>query len=42
MLKRSDPIELWRLYKVKRIIPHPDYQSPLKYNDVALLETETT
>ncbi|CAB3262321.1 unnamed protein product [Arctia plantaginis] len=40
-LKRSDPLKTWQLYNVSRIIPHPQYKSPSKYHDIALLETET-
>ncbi|KAJ8705463.1 hypothetical protein PYW08_012509 [Mythimna loreyi] len=42
ILNRSDPPELWQTHNVKRIIGHPEYQSPSKYNDIALLETENT
>ncbi|KAJ8705464.1 hypothetical protein PYW08_012510 [Mythimna loreyi] len=42
ILKRTDPPELWQKHNVKRIIPHPEYQPPSKYNDIALLETENT
>lgn len=28
-------------YKISRIITHPEYQYPLKYNDIALLKLET-
>ncbi|KAJ8721947.1 hypothetical protein PYW08_004349 [Mythimna loreyi] len=41
ILNRSDPPELWRIYNVKRRIPHPEYKPPSKYNDIALLETDT-
>ncbi|KAJ8708938.1 hypothetical protein PYW07_013542 [Mythimna separata] len=41
IFKRSDPIEPWQTY-VKRIIGHPEYKPPSKYNDIALLETENT
>lgn len=41
ILKRSDPPKTWQLYDVSRILPHPDYKSPSKYHDIALLETET-
>ncbi|KAJ8721944.1 hypothetical protein PYW08_004346 [Mythimna loreyi] len=40
ILKRSDPPELWQIYNVKRRIPHPEYKSPSRYNDIALLETD--
>ncbi|XP_050555537.1 mast cell protease 3 isoform X7 [Spodoptera frugiperda] len=41
LLKRTDPKELWNIHKIKRIIPHPEYNPPSKYHDIALLETET-
>ncbi|XP_047039296.1 serine protease snake-like isoform X1 [Helicoverpa zea] len=41
ILKRSDPDYLWQKYYVKRVVPHPEYQSPSKYHDIALLETDT-
>ncbi|XP_026728799.1 serine protease snake-like [Trichoplusia ni] len=41
ILKRSDPLELWQRYLVKRIIPYPLYKPPSKYHDIALLETDT-
>ncbi|KAJ8705376.1 hypothetical protein PYW07_011203 [Mythimna separata] len=41
LLKRSDPAESWKIYKIKRIIVHPEYKAPSKYHDIALLETET-
>ncbi|KAF9411866.1 hypothetical protein HW555_009471 [Spodoptera exigua] len=41
ILKRSDPSDIWQIYHVKRIIAHPDYNPPSKYNDIALLETQT-
>ncbi|KAJ0170076.1 hypothetical protein K1T71_014682 [Dendrolimus kikuchii] len=40
ILKRSDPSSLWQRYGVRRIIPHPEYNSPKKYYDIALLETD--
>ncbi|CAH0698628.1 unnamed protein product [Spodoptera exigua] len=40
ILKRSDPMELWQIYKVRRIIKHPEYAPPSKYNDIALLEVD--
>ncbi|CAH0600824.1 unnamed protein product [Chrysodeixis includens] len=39
ILKRSDPLELWQRYLVKRIVRHPQYKPPSKYHDIALLET---
>lgn len=44
LLKRTDPINsaTKRLYNIARIIKHPDYKPPQKYNDIALLETTTT
>lgn len=41
ILKRTDPSDLWQKYHVKRIIAHPGYKPPSKYNDIALLETQT-
>ncbi|KAJ8707531.1 hypothetical protein PYW08_010783 [Mythimna loreyi] len=40
ILKRSDPAESWKIYRIKRIIVHPEYKAPSKYHDIALLETE--
>ncbi|GBP60534.1 hypothetical protein EVAR_97787_1 [Eumeta japonica] len=40
-VKKSDALDPKRLYKVARIVRHPDYHSPDKYNDIALLETNT-
>ncbi|KAF9405012.1 hypothetical protein HW555_014054, partial [Spodoptera exigua] len=40
LLRRTDPKENWKIYKIKRIINHPEYKPPSKYNDIALLETE--
>ncbi|KAF9411854.1 hypothetical protein HW555_009459 [Spodoptera exigua] len=40
ILKRSDPMELWQIYKVRRVIKHPEYAPPSKYNDIALLEVD--
>uniref|UniRef100_A0A2A4K9I3 Peptidase S1 domain-containing protein n=1 Tax=Heliothis virescens TaxID=7102 RepID=A0A2A4K9I3_HELVI len=40
LLKRDDPSEFWKIYKIKRIIAHPEYRAPSKYNDIALLETK--
>lgn len=39
-LTRSDAENEANRYKVKRIISHPDYNPPSKYNDIALVETE--
>ncbi|CAK1587425.1 unnamed protein product [Parnassius mnemosyne] len=41
ILNRSERINTSNLYRIKRIIKHPRYKSPSKYNDIALLETET-
>ncbi|PZC71292.1 hypothetical protein B5X24_HaOG213676 [Helicoverpa armigera] len=41
ILRRSDPLDKWQRYNVKRVVPHPEYQSPSKYHDIALLETDT-
>lgn len=40
VLKRSDQTGDKTLYAVKRVIKHPDYRPPIKYNDIALLETD--
>ncbi|CAB3260971.1 unnamed protein product [Arctia plantaginis] len=40
ILKRSDAPSLWQTYNVQRTIPHPEYQPPSKYHDIALLETD--
>ncbi|XP_013166073.1 PREDICTED: trypsin-1-like [Papilio xuthus] len=40
ILERSAEVDSTRRYKIKRIIKHPDYQAPSKYNDIALLETD--
>ncbi|CAG4957418.1 unnamed protein product [Parnassius apollo] len=40
VLNRSERINTSNLYRIKRIIKHPRYNSPSKYNDIALLETE--
>nr|AAV91016.1 hemolymph proteinase 18 [Manduca sexta] len=40
ILQRSDPVELWQVYKIGGIVPHPQYKSPIKYHDIALLKTE--
>ncbi|XP_059056609.1 venom protease-like [Achroia grisella] len=39
LLARSD-LKQDLIYNVKRIIIHPDYKPPVKYNDIALLETD--
>ncbi|XP_075989552.1 venom protease-like [Anticarsia gemmatalis] len=39
-LTRSDAQQKSKWYRVKRIIKHPEYKPPVKYNDIALLETE--
>ncbi|XP_063897810.1 serine protease snake [Helicoverpa armigera] len=41
LLRRSDPKEYWKIYRIKKIIVHPQYKAPSKYHDIALLETET-
>ncbi|KAJ8705374.1 hypothetical protein PYW07_011201 [Mythimna separata] len=33
--------EKWKIYNIKKIIIHPDYNEPSWYHDLALLETET-
>uniref|UniRef100_A0A2A4K236 Peptidase S1 domain-containing protein n=1 Tax=Heliothis virescens TaxID=7102 RepID=A0A2A4K236_HELVI len=39
-LSRDDAADLSKVYKVRNIIKHPEYRPPIKYNDIALLETE--
>uniref|UniRef100_A0A2A4IWJ7 Peptidase S1 domain-containing protein n=1 Tax=Heliothis virescens TaxID=7102 RepID=A0A2A4IWJ7_HELVI len=41
ILRRSDPVDKWQRYNVRRVVPHPEYKSPSKYHDIALLETDT-
>ncbi|KAF9411843.1 hypothetical protein HW555_009448 [Spodoptera exigua] len=41
-LRRSDAADRSKIYKVKNIIKHPQFQPPAKYNDIALIETENT
>ncbi|XP_049704360.2 serine protease snake isoform X1 [Helicoverpa armigera] len=41
ILRRSDPLDKWQRYNVRRVVPHPEYKSPSKYHDIALLETDT-
>ncbi|GBP10246.1 Serine protease snake [Eumeta japonica] len=41
MLKRTDRLDPNRLYRVASIIKHPQYNAPNKYNDIALLRTDT-
>ncbi|KAG6461524.1 granzyme B(G,H) [Manduca sexta] len=38
--KRDEPKELWQQHIIQKIIPHPEYRPPHKYNDIALLKTE--
>ncbi|CAK1587455.1 unnamed protein product [Parnassius mnemosyne] len=40
ILSRTEHVDSSQLYKIKRIIKHPDYKPPKKYNDIALLQTE--
>ncbi|XP_048485826.1 serine protease snake [Plutella xylostella] len=40
MLRKSETLDLARVYRVSRILKHPEYNPPKKYNDLALLETE--
>ncbi|XP_026744219.1 serine protease snake-like isoform X2 [Trichoplusia ni] len=39
-MKTDTYAPLWQLYTVKRTVPHPDYQLPSKYHDIALVETK--
>ncbi|XP_075987271.1 venom protease-like [Anticarsia gemmatalis] len=41
LLKRTDPKQNWKVYKIQNIIVHPEYRSPAKYHDIALLQTDT-
>ncbi|XP_026744118.1 serine protease snake-like [Trichoplusia ni] len=38
--RRSDAADRSKTYKIKRIIPHPQYKAPIRYNDIALMETD--
>ncbi|KAM3955206.1 LOW QUALITY PROTEIN: serine protease 1 [Aphomia sociella] len=40
ILKRAD-VDNTKIVGVKRIIKHPDYHAPARYNDIALLEVES-
>ncbi|XP_046975600.1 serine protease snake-like [Vanessa cardui] len=40
VLRRTDPVDPSRFYKIKNIFKHPEYRPPAKYNDIALLETD--
>ncbi|CAG4957414.1 unnamed protein product [Parnassius apollo] len=40
ILSRIERVDSSQRYKIKRIIRHPDYKPPKKYNDIALLQTE--
>ncbi|XP_026730634.1 serine protease snake-like isoform X2 [Trichoplusia ni] len=39
--KHVDREKHWKIYNVKRIIKHPEYNEPSWYHDLALLETES-
>ncbi|XP_073964320.1 serine protease snk-like [Choristoneura fumiferana] len=39
-LKRTDDVEPWQVYRIKRIIKHPHFNSITRKNDIALLETD--
>lgn len=41
-LRRGDAADRSRVYKVKNVIKHPQFQPPVKYHDIALVETENT
>ncbi|GBP60558.1 Clotting factor B [Eumeta japonica] len=41
MLKRSELLDPKRIYRVARILVHPEYHPPKKYNDIGLLESHT-
>ncbi|XP_026744292.1 complement factor D-like [Trichoplusia ni] len=38
-MKTDTYAPLWQMYTVMRTVPHPDYQPPSKYHDIALVET---
>ncbi|GBP60545.1 Serine protease snake [Eumeta japonica] len=40
-LKRSDPLDPKRLFRVARILVHPNYNAPYGFNDIGLLESHT-
>ncbi|XP_026489758.2 serine protease snake-like [Vanessa tameamea] len=40
VLRRTDPLDPSRFYKIQNVIKHSDYLPPMKYNDIALLETD--
>lgn len=40
ILKTSEPDTDFNVYNVFKIHVHENYHSPLKYNDIALLETD--
>ncbi|GBP10256.1 Serine protease snake [Eumeta japonica] len=41
LLKKSEPVDPDRVYRVAHIIKHPQYRPPDKYHDIALLRTAT-
>ncbi|XP_013165837.1 PREDICTED: serine protease snake-like [Papilio xuthus] len=41
ILSRTEHVDASQRYKIKNIIKHPEYKAPKRYNDIALLETET-
>ncbi|XP_013144033.1 PREDICTED: trypsin 5G1-like [Papilio polytes] len=41
ILSRTQHVDASQRYKIKNIIKHPEYKAPKRYNDIALLETET-
>ncbi|CAK1587424.1 unnamed protein product [Parnassius mnemosyne] len=40
ILSSTEHVDSSQRYKIVRIIRHPDYKPPKKYNDIALLQTE--
>ncbi|XP_050359624.1 serine protease snake-like [Nymphalis io] len=40
VLRRTDPLDPSRFYKIRNVFKHPEYFPPSKYNDIALLETD--
>lgn len=41
VLTRDEVDDYWKVYSIRRIVVHPEYHSPQKYHDIALLETNT-
>ncbi|KPJ08961.1 Transmembrane protease serine 2 [Papilio machaon] len=41
ILSKTEHVDASQRYKIKNIIKHPEYKPPMRYNDIALLETES-